>query len=292
MTTENEEHGESVLRRTAPLWRMPDARARGELVWNADGVARARPIAIETEELDEAPPTPPVAVEPVAAARTPEADPVAVEWTSAADPIVVEPAPPTVSEAALRAELEQRRAEELALLGAELAARRDEMERSLARQRADAEERIASAERLEREAMARRREQADRLWSEERGRMLAERIDEALAIQLAELKTHHGDVEALMRAQLDQRRREEEARLEAWRVAERERVEAELAAEERRFNERLMWQLREFEVQLGERMHEQEGRLAAWWTEAERVARERVATLLDRAFASTTNGPR
>jgi hypothetical protein len=55
--------------------------------------------------------------------------------------------------------------------------------------------------------------------------------------------------------------------------------------EEQRFSERLLRQLKEFEFQLGERQREQEQRLIQWWDEAEQLARQKVATLLDETLS-------
>ena len=46
------------------------------------------------------------------------------------------------------------------------------------------------------------------------------------------------------------------------------------------FGERLMLQLNEFETQLSERLREQEQKLAGWWSEAERLADERMRGVL------------
>ncbi|HEV8535434.1 MAG TPA: hypothetical protein VGR87_06900 [Candidatus Limnocylindria bacterium] len=83
----------------------------------------------------------------------------------------------------------------------------------------------------------------------------------------------------LMLAQLKERRKEEAARLEAWKDSERVRAQQELAHDEERFRARLMDELRAFEEQLALRLCEQEERLARWWDEAERVAERRFAEL-------------
>jgi len=41
-----------------------------------------------------------------------------------------------------------------------------------------------------------------------------------------------------------------------------------------------MAQLNDFEAQLGERLREQEQKLAGWWSEAERLADERMRAAL------------
>lgn len=66
------------------------------------------------------------------------------------------------------------------------------------------------------------------------------------------------------------------AELDEWTAGKRKRVTGELAAEEERFADRLMTQLNEFETQLGERLREQEQKLAGWWSEAERLADDRM----------------
>ena len=63
------------------------------------------------------------------------------------------------------------------------------------------------------------------------------------------------------------------------------RVFEKLASEEQRFSDRLLGQLKEFEFQLGERQREQEQRLVQWWDEAEQLARQRVAALLDETLS-------
>ena len=70
------------------------------------------------------------------------------------------------------------------------------------------------------------------------------------------------------------------ADIDAWADSERERVTGDLAAEEQHFAERLMRQLTEFEAQLGARLREQEQTLAGWWSEAERLADERMRAAL------------
>ena len=77
-------------------------------------------------------------------------------------------------------------------------------------------------------------------------------------------------------AQPRERRQATLAGLDQWALAERKRVTGDLAAEEQRFTDRLMRQLNDFERQLGERLGEQEQKLAGWWSEAERLADERM----------------
>ena len=131
-----------------------------------------------------------------------------------------------------------------------------------------ADERLALMERLEREALTKRFGELDRRSEElaaEQQRRFAARLDAAIAIELEQLR---------------ERRVSAIAELDAWAVAERARVTGELAVEERRFGERLMAQLSDFEAQLGERLREQEQKLAGWWTEAERLADERMRSAL------------
>jgi hypothetical protein len=134
---------------------------------------------------------------------------------------------------------------------------------------APAEDRVAVVERLERDATARRFEELDRrseALAAEQQRIFAQRLDAAIAAELAQLR---------------QRRDEAETRLRAWEAAERERILGELTAEEQRFGDRLMGQLNEFETQLGERLREQEIKLDGWWREAERLADQRMRAALE-----------
>ena len=131
-----------------------------------------------------------------------------------------------------------------------------------------ADERLALMERLEREALTKRFSELDRRSEElaaEQQRRFAARLDAAIATELEQLR---------------ERRVSAIAELDAWSAAERARVTGELAAEEQRFGERLMAQLSDFEAQLGERLREQEQKLAGWWTEAERLADERMRSAL------------
>lgn len=131
-----------------------------------------------------------------------------------------------------------------------------------------ADDRIALLERLEREALATRFRELDRRSEElaaEQQRVFAERLDAAIAAELEQLR---------------ERRQAAVAELDAWAASGRERVTNELAAEEQRFAERLMRQLTEFEAQLGARLREQEQKLAGWWSEAERLADERMRAAL------------
>ena len=119
-------------------------------------------------------------------------------------------------------------------------------------------------ERLERDALTKRFQELDRRSEElaaEEQRVFAQRLDAAVAGELGQLR---------------ERRQAALAELDEWTAAERKRVSGDLAAEERRFAERLMRQLNEFESQLGERLREQEQKLAGWWSEAERLADERI----------------
>lgn len=125
-------------------------------------------------------------------------------------------------------------------------------------------ERLVLMEKLEREALEKRFKELDRRSEEqaaEQQRLFAERLDAAIAAELEHLR---------------ERRQAALAELEQWAIAERQRVTGELAAEEQRFADRLMRQLSEFEIQLGERLREQEQKLAGWWSEAERLADERM----------------
>lgn len=127
-----------------------------------------------------------------------------------------------------------------------------------------ADDRLALMERLEREALAKRFKELDRRSEElaaEQQRRFAERLDAAIAAELDQLR---------------ERRAAAVAELDEWVAAERARVTADLTAEEQRFGERLMAQLNDFETQLGERLREQEQKLAGWWSEAERLADERM----------------
>lgn len=204
--------------------------------------------------------------------------------------LTLEPAPHETTSAvqdALAQELATQRTHGLEELDAELRLRRAEFTSTLELQRAEAAERIATAERLEREAIACRREAVDRgseQWGAEQQRIIVERTDAAIAAELGQLDQRRQRADSRMREQIEARRREEVIRLEAWRVSERERIEVELATEEQRFSERLLHQLKEFESQLGERMREQEERLVRRTADAERLAREHVAKAFDNAF--------
>jgi hypothetical protein len=253
---------------TSLLRRRPDpVPARGELVWDEDG-------GITT-----------------AAAQPPrEAAPLTVEDLDP-EPLphaVVEGTPAEVIDAtagALASELARRRAEAFERLDAEMRTHRAELMQALELRRAEAERRVAEAERLEREAIAHRREETDRLWSADEPRNLAERLNGALTVELVATRRRYEAAEMRLHAEFEGLRREETARLEAWRRSEREQTLAELASEEEHFSERLMRQLKEFEFQLGERQREQEQRLAQWWDEAEQLARQRVAALLDETLS-------
>jgi len=251
---------------TSLISRRPDAAARGELVWNEHGgVTTAAEQA--TREADA-----------TADALDPEPMPHSV----------IEETPTEVIDAtagALASELARRRAEGLERLEAELRTRRAELMQSMELQRAEAERRIAEAERLEREAIARRREESDKIWSAEQPRNLAERLNGALTVELVETRRRYEAAEVRLHAEFEGRRHEEAERLETWRRSESQRIETELLAEEQRFSERLMRQLKEFEFQLGERQREQEQRLVQWWEEAEQLARQRVAALLDETLS-------
>ncbi|HEY6959446.1 MAG TPA: hypothetical protein VI814_11530 [Candidatus Limnocylindria bacterium] len=184
------------------------------------------------------------------------------------------------SAAAVEDEIAARRTQGLAELAAELERRRTELAALIERQRADALERIATEERLEREAMARRREALDRGTEDAtKGfeRLIAERIDAAIADERTKLDGRRAALEAAMRDDIEARRRTEVAELDAWRAAERERIATELAAEEQRFNDRLLHQLQEFERQLAERLRESEERLARGSADVEAVVSERLA---------------
>jgi hypothetical protein len=131
----------------------------------------------------------------------------------------------------------------------------------------------------------RRREETDKIWSAQQPRNLAERLNGALTVELIETRRRYEAAETRLHAEFEGRRREEAERLEVWRRSESQRIEAELLAEEHRFGDRLMHQLKEFEFQLGERQREQEQRLVQWWVEAEQLARQRVAALLDETLS-------
>ncbi|HEU5288917.1 MAG TPA: hypothetical protein VFV20_10980, partial [Candidatus Limnocylindria bacterium] len=118
---------------------------------------------------------------------------------------------------AVAEEVARLRQEALAQLDSELLARRAELARSLERQRTESEQRIAEIERLETAALARRREEIERSWRVDEGRVLAEQIDAAFATQLADLKDRYADAEARLRQHVETRQREEAARLEQWR---------------------------------------------------------------------------
>ncbi len=259
-----EDPSEGALPRMSLLRRGPaPVPARGELEWNEEGGVTN------------------------AAAQAPQDAPTVAAETLDHEPMphaVAEEAPAEVIDAttgALAAELARRRADGFERLDAEMRTRRAELMQTLELQRAEAERRVAEAERLEREAIARRREETDRLWSAEQPRNLAERLNSALTVELVETRRRYEAAEVRLHAEFEGRRHEEAERLEAWRRSERERIETELVAEEQRFSDRLLRQLKEFEFQLGERQREQEQRLTQWWDEAEQLARQRVAALLD-----------
>ena len=247
------------------LRRGPDqVPARGELVWNEEGgvthAATQAPRMVTAQDLDP---------EPLPHAVTEETPTEVIDATAGA----------------LASELARRRAEGFERLDAEMRTRRAELMQSMELQRAEAERRLAEELRLEREAMARRREESDRLWSAEQPRNLAERLNSALTVELVETRRRYEAAEVRLHAEFEGRRREEAERLETWRRSERVRIEAELASEEQRFSDRLLGQLKEFEFQLGERQREQEQRLVQWWDEAEQLARQRVAALLDETLS-------
>ena len=132
-----------------------------------------------------------------------------------------------------------------------------------------AEDRLALMERLERGALTKRFQELDRRSEElaaEQQRVFAERLDAAIAGELEQLR---------------ERRQAALAELDEWTAGERKRVTGDLAVEEQRFADRLMRQLNEFETQLGERLREQEQQLAGWWSEAERLADERIRSVRD-----------
>jgi len=247
--------------------RSDAAPARGELVWDEEG-GLTNAAAQGTHE----------APSVTAADLDPEPLPHSV----------AEEAPVEVIDAtagALASELARRRAAALERLDAEMRTRRVELTQLLERQRAEAEQRVAEMERLERDAMARRREETDKMWSAEQPRNLADRLNSALTVELVDTRRRYEAAEVKLHAEFEGRRREEAERLEAWRRSESKRIEVELGAEEQRFSDRLMRQLTEFEYQLGERQREQEQRLAQWWDEAEQMARQRVAALLDETLS-------
>jgi len=259
---DNETPGQSsypaiLRRRSDPL------PARGELVWNEEGGvtdAAAPPPPANTDALDP---------EPLPHAVAEEAPAEVIDATAGA----------------LASELARRRAAALERLDTEMRARRAELMQAMELQRAEAERRIAEIERLEREAIVKRREESDRLWSADQPKHLAERLNSALTVELVETRRRYEAAEVRLHAEFEGRRRDEAERLEAWRRSERERIATELAAEEQHFSDRLLRQLKEFEFQLGERQREQEQRLLRWWEEAEQLARQRVAALLDESLS-------
>ena len=262
---DNKTPSDGPLPLTSLLRRGPDpVPARGELVWNEEGgvtnAATQTPRVPTAEDLDP---------EPLPHAVTEEAPAEIIDATAGA----------------LASELARRRVEAFDRLEVEMRARRAELMQSLELQRAEAERRVAEEVRLEREAMARRREESDRLWSTEQPRNLAERLNSALTVELVSTRRRYEAAEVRLHAEFEGRRREEAERLETWRRSERERISAELASEEQRFSDRLLGQLKEFEYQLGERQKEQEQRLVQWWDEAEQLARQRVAALLDETLS-------
>jgi hypothetical protein len=246
------------------LFRRPDpVPARGELVWNEEGALATAATPAQRETAADLDP------EPLPHAVTEEVPLEIIDATAGA----------------LAAELARRRAAAFERLDVEMRTRRAELMQAIERQRDEAEHRVAEGERLEREAIARRREQTDRMWSDEQPRHLAERLNSALTEELVKTRRRYEAAELRLHAEFEGRRADEAGRLESWRRSERERIEAELAAEEQRFSERLLRQLQEFEVQLGERQREQEQRLAQWWDEAEQLARQKVAELLDEVLS-------
>ncbi len=263
-----EDPSEGSLPRMSLLRRGPEpVPARGELEWNEEGgVTKA-------------------AAQPKPDASNPTLDDLDPEPLPHA---VVDEAPIEVIDAtagALASELARRRAAGLERLDAEMRTRRAELAQAMERQRAEMEQRVAEMERLEREAIARRREEMDRIWSAEQPRNLAERLNSALTVELVDTRRRYEAAEVRLHAEFEGRRREEAERLETWRRSETGRIEAELLAEEQRFSERLLRQLKEFEFQLGERQREQELRLVQWWDEAEQLARQKVAALLDETLS-------
>lgn len=263
-----EKPDEGAPTHTSLISRRPEAAARGELVWNKQGgVTTAAEQAARRADA-------------AVGALDPEPMPHMVREETPTEII-------DATAGALASELARRRAEGLERLEAELRTRRAELMQSMELQRAEAERRIAEAERLEREAIARRREESDRIWSAEQPRHLAERLNGALTVELVETRRRYEAAEVRLHAEFEGRRREEAERLETWRRSESQRIETELLAEEQRFSDRLMRQLKEFEFQLGERQREQEQRLVQWWEEAEQLARQRVAALLDETLSKT-----
>jgi hypothetical protein len=264
-----EDPSEGSLQRMSLLRRGPDpVPARGELEWNEEGgVTKAEPQTPQDPSTVTPPQT--LDIEPMPHAVTEEAPAEVIDATAGA----------------LASELARRRAEAIERLEAEMRIRRAELMQSLELRRAEAERRIAEVEKLEREAISRKRDQTDRLWSAEQPRNLAERLNSALTVELVETRRRYEAAEVRLHAEFEGRRREEAERLETWRRSERERIEAELVSEEQRFTDRLLRQLKEFEFQLGERQREQEQRLTQWWDEAEQLARQRVATLLDETLS-------
>ena len=261
MADETNSHG--LIEHTS-LFRRPDpVPARGELVWNEDGALAAAATPAQRETAADLDP------EPLPRAVTEEVPLEIIDATAGA----------------LAAEIARRRAFAFERLDIEMRTRRAELTQAIERQRAEAEERVAEAERLEHEAIARRREQSDRIWSDEQPHNLAERLNSALTVELVATRRRYEAAEERLHAEFEGRRAEEAARLESWRRSERELIESELVAEEQRFSERLLHQLQEFEVQLGERQREQEQRLAQWWDEAEQLARQKVAGLLDEVLS-------
>lgn len=244
------------LIRASSFWRRRETSARAELVWN-DDVPTLRTLDID----------------PVREASPAGAPGAAHDASANAE------ATPATAAAALSAEIAARRQAALDQLDAELRTRRDELARSLERQRHESEQRIAETERLEAAAIARRREALEAAGQADEGRLIGERIDAAFAEQLAKLKERYAGADTHIREYVASRQREEMSRLEEWRAAERERIEAELTAEEQRFHERLLRQLQEFEHQLGERAREQEERLARAWGDAEERAKQQLAAL-------------
>jgi hypothetical protein len=229
---------------------------------------------------------------------TPRAEPLPAELSASAT--VANASSGTVIEAAfadnasgateerLAAEFAMRRAQELERLDAELQVRRVELERILERERAESEARIGAAERLEGEAVERGRDELNRWierWAAEQPRLFAEHIGAAISAELSTLKQRRQEAEVMLRAEVELRRREEATRLETWASSERERIAAELRSEEERFHERLLRQLKEFESQLADRLRKQDETLARWWDEAEKLARQRVAALLQETLA-------
>jgi hypothetical protein len=261
-----EDPSEGSLPRMSLLRRGPDpVPARGELEWNEEG-----------------------GVTNAAAQARQDGGGLIHETLEPMPHAVAEETPAEVIDAtagALASELARRRAEGFERLDAEMRTRRAELMQTLELQRVEAERRIAEAEKLEREAISHRRQETDRLWSAEQPRNLAERLNSALTVELVETRRRYEAAEVRLHAEFEGRRREEAERLETWRRTERQRIEAELVGEEQRFSERLLRQLKEFEFQLGERQREQEQRLIQWWDEAEQLARQKVAALLDETLS-------